>query len=577
MKLYKVGIIFSIFILVFSCSGNPINLKRINPDLDKLFIVNKYNYTPNFKSFNKKGRIYYYIKIWGFLKYHSSNNDNTDWQEIFENDIILLDNLNKKEFNNSLKKILSLNTLQSKKSIKNKVSDYALIDNSWFSDTLYFEQEVINKLHYLFDNYEISKNPNIKNLFSGNLRIKKINDNVIAFPSLDKRLLSLAYYWNIINYFYVYKNYMDDKWDDVLINIIPDFISSKNKIDYYKSIKKLTSHLNDCHSIVRSNELDSIVFGFNVPNFRVKKINNTFIVKKIRVSDTIKSEIQIGDEILSINGVEIEKRYNNLKLYFKGANLPSEQRIITPYIFATNSKFMTLIIRREGERKQIKIKLRNYKYYVNKELELINSLKNKFVAKKINDNTYYVNLEHISELNFNENFEKLRDIKNIILDLRCYPSQKTVYKITDFILPKSTEFFTSTYSDVKHPGMLKINQGYKLGKDSSNSYRGNVYVLVNENTQSMAEFLVMALQTSPKVKIIGSQTAGSNGNVARIYFPGKIISFFSGIGIYYPDFTPTQRIGIRINYNVNQTINGIKNKKDEILNFAIKLITDGGE
>jgi C-terminal processing protease CtpA/Prc len=52
----------------------------------------------------------------------------------------------------------------------------------------------------------------------------------------------------------------------------------------------------------------------------------------------------------------------------------------------------------------------------------------------------------------------------------------------------------------------------------------------------------------------------------------------SGIGIYFPDNRPTQRIGIVPDIVVKPTIAGIKANKDEVLDAAIEYIRrpDGG-
>ena len=112
----------------------------------------------------------------------------------------------------------------------------------------------------------------------------------------------------------------------------------------------------------------------------------------------------------------------------------------------------------------------------------------------------------------------------------------------------------------------------KVGKDNLNYYKGTVAILVNESTQSNAEYTAMALQVAPHAKIIGSQTAGADGDVSEIYLPGNIKTLISGVGVYYPDGKTTQRIGIIPDIKVCQTIKGIKKGQDEVLDRAIKYI-----
>ncbi len=49
----------------------------------------------------------------------------------------------------------------------------------------------------------------------------------------------------------------------------------------------------------------------------------------------------------------------------------------------------------------------------------------------------------------------------------------------------------------------------------------------------------------------------------------------SGIGIYYPDGTETQRKGVKIDVVVNPTIKGIKAGRDELLEKAKEMILGG--
>jgi hypothetical protein len=47
---------------------------------------------------------------------------------------------------------------------------------------------------------------------------------------------------------------------------------------------------------------------------------------------------------------------------------------------------------------------------------------------------------------------------------------------------------------------------------------------------------------------------------------------FSGLGVFYPDGTNTQRVGVRIDHYVTPTIEGIRTGRDELLEKAIELI-----
>jgi len=103
-------------------------------------------------------------------------------------------------------------------------------------------------------------------------------------------------------------------------------------------------------------------------------------------------------------------------------------------------------------------------------------------------------------------------------------------------------------------------------------YQGKLIVLINELSQSQAEYTAMAFRAGDNTTIIGSTTAGADGNISTILLPGGLRTMISGIGVYYPNGEETQKVGIVPDVEVKPTIAGIRNNKDELLEKAIELI-----
>ena len=122
--------------------------------------------------------------------------------------------------------------------------------------------------------------------------------------------------------------------------------------------------------------------------------------------------------------------------------------------------------------------------------------------------------------------------------------------------------------------MYKWVVGNEYGNDGELIYKGKVILLVNEYTQSHGEYTAMGLQTGDNVTIIGCQTAGADGNVSEFELVGGFYSLFTGLGWFYPDGRETQRVGIIPDIEVNQTILGIREGRDEILEKAIEFINE---
>ena len=82
----------------------------------------------------------------------------------------------------------------------------------------------------------------------------------------------------------------------------------------------------------------------------------------------------------------------------------------------------------------------------------------------------------------------------------------------------------------------------------------------------------MALRATPNAIVMGSTTAGADGDISGIPLPGGLSSLISGLGVFYPDKKPTQRIGIVPDIVVKPTIVGIRAGRDEVLDAAIHQI-----
>ena len=103
-------------------------------------------------------------------------------------------------------------------------------------------------------------------------------------------------------------------------------------------------------------------------------------------------------------------------------------------------------------------------------------------------------------------------------------------------------------------------------------FSGAVVILADESSLSQAEYTTMALRAAPNAVVVGSTTAGADGNVSLIPLPGGITTLISGFGVFYPDRTPTQRIGIVPDLEVRPTIAGVRAGRDEVLEAGVSYV-----
>jgi C-terminal processing protease CtpA/Prc len=161
--------------------------------------------------------------------------------------------------------------------------------------------------------------------------------------------------------------------------------------------------------------------------------------------------------------------------------------------------------------------------------------------------------------------------KGLIIDIRNYPSEFVVFSLGSLLVSDPTNFVRFTNGDVTNPGAF--HWGATLGLTPQQPhYAGKVVILVDEETQSQAEYTTMAFRTAPGAIVIGSTTAGADGNVSAVPLPGGFSSYISGLGVFYPDNRPTQRVGIIPDVVVTPTIEAIRAGRDELIEEAMRQI-----
>lgn len=163
-----------------------------------------------------------------------------------------------------------------------------------------------------------------------------------------------------------------------------------------------------------------------------------------------------------------------------------------------------------------------------------------------------------------------RDADAIVFDIRGYPLG-TIWELANYILPEYTPVALFSAPRDDFAGMLNWKE-LSFGGKGSWTYEGKLIVLMNEVTLSQAEYTCMFFKAAPNCTCIGSPTRGSDGNVTNIALPGGMKAVFTGLGIFYPDGTPTQRVGIQPDILVRPTIAGLREGRDEVFEAAFNSV-----
>ncbi|WP_433765131.1 S41 family peptidase [Flavobacterium ginsenosidimutans] len=516
-------------------------------------------------------------KVWGFLKYYHPEvaTGQLNWDTQLLEKLPLIDKAQtKEEFSlilenwiDDLGPVKEIAPIVTPKEVKLFDKNF---DLSWFNDKL-FSKKLSKKLKFIEEN-RFQSNEEFGPSFDGFKNLKNYFN--LDYTNKNSKLLMLYAYWNVVEYYYPYKYIMDQKWDKTLTELLPSVVESKTPEDFYKILRKAAAKLNDTH----------VEFHIYPSSATVKKsyyyfpatgkvIDEKLVITEILGDSLAEADnIKIGTVITKINDKSIKE-------------IIEEKRDI---VSASNeAAFLDKVLRTilVSESEKVKVEFLNNGKYETKSMTWFNyhdSHRNEYKKgaqikkdkfKLLGNNIGYVNMGVIKPKNIPDMIEALKSTKAIVFDMRNYPNG-TFGEIANFLNSEEKKFAIYTYPYLNYPGKYFWEEGRNAGFENKDNYKGKVVVLLNEDSISQSEWTAMCFQTAGNTTIIGSQTAGADGNVFEFDFSGYHTNF-SGIGVYYPDGRETQRIGIVPDIEIKPTIKGIQEGKDEVLERALLFIENG--
>ena len=514
-------------------------------------------------------------KVWGYLKYYHPKvaDGSKNWDNQLFDVLGKVEQANtKEEFSlvlenwiNSLGEVKAIAPIILAKEIDFFDKNF---DLSWINNTKLFSTTLSKKLKFIEEN-RYQSNEEFEPGFDGLKNSKNYSD--LDYNNKDSIILMVFAYWNLVEYYFPYKYVMDQKWDKTLEEILPLAVAAKNKKDFLLTMKKMTTKINDSHGYFFGASKWPAESRFFPANCKI--IDNKMVVIEI-VGDSLAQadNIKIGDVITKINDKTIKEHIEENRDLICASNEASYLDRVVKVILISGSENVKVEFLKDGKCETKLMKWFDYHESHRNEFKK-GAMKKKEKFKLLDSNIGYVNMGMIKNKDIPEMIDALRSTKAIVFDMRNYPND-TWKAISNFLNPKENKFAIYTYPYLNYPGRYIWTEGTMCGSENKDYYKGKVIVLLNEESISQSEWTAMCFQTAGNTTIIGSQTAGADGNVFGLDFK-EFHTAYSGIGVYYPDRRETQRIGIIPDIEVKPTIKGIQDGKDEVLDRALQFIEIG--
>jgi hypothetical protein len=386
----------------------------------------------------------------------------------------------------------------------------------------------------------------------------------ITFPDSGYQLLALFRWWNILQYWAPDREVAGQDWPAVLADFIPKLALAKDKIAYQLALFELIAKANDAHANLWSSLAARPPVGDCALPAALRFIGDKLVVYRVEAAD---GAFQPGDILDNLDGASIQSLLGKWAVYYADSNDAARQRDLAANMTRGACGTVSVEITRGSRPVRISVTRTPAQQTI-----ATHDLPGD-TFRLLSADVAYIKLSSIKAADLPAYFKKAKNTKGLIVDIRNYPSEFMPFAMGAYLATRPTPFVTFTFADLANPGAFHFGDGPPI-EPGPVHYSGRVVILVDETTQSSAEYTAMALRAMPNSVVVGSTTAGADGNVSSIPLPGQLNTLVSGLGVFYPDHRPTQRIGIVPDVIARPTIRGIAAGRDEVLETAMRVIED---
>ncbi len=518
-------------------------------------------------------------KVWGYLKYHHPTvvDGCLNWDErLIQSIPAILDAADNDQVASEL--LSWIDELEKPDACKGvpQTQEHFGSRSNWLDDEtllgsgLADRLQSFDKLRCTVGQHYISQNPNVGTpVFQNELGFSEVDQ-------LDRRhhLLAMYRFWNIVEYWFPYRDVIDENWDEVLMDSIPRFYAVDNQTDYLLELARLFARVDDGHASVRESIYVRPPGGRKTPPFSIRMVEGRpFIWRSFDLKDSSDvipaDQLQFGDVVLRVDGKSVEELFRLAAPYIGASNKVSSERLMAQFLLNGGTDSVDIRIERDGQLLDITNR-RLPRESLDINVQLWHDRDGE-TFQLLSDEVAYLKLSTIDNTKTAEYIRKAAGTKGMVIDIRSYPSSFVVFALGQHLVSASTPFARFTRADLSRPGSFLWMEPMSI-EPADPQYKGKIVILVDEDSQSQSEYTAMAFRAAPNAIVIGGQTAGADGNVTRIPLPGGYNGLVSGIGVFYPDKVATQRIGIVPDIEVRPTITGLRAGRDEVLEVGIRQI-----
>jgi C-terminal processing protease CtpA/Prc len=385
-------------------------------------------------------------------------------------------------------------------------------------------------------------------------------------PDVGLQLLAVMRFWNMVEYWFPYRDLIDEDWDVVLRESLERVGTARDLGAYQRELAALVARADDGHANAQIGPAQPPAGQCVVPVI-LRHVEGQFVVKS--VWEGTPAELKAGDVVTALDDRAVTDIVKEVRRYYGASNESTRMHNIAQWLTRGACGPVKLTVQRAAP---ADIATQRIAFDWPKLMAGSRNDRAGDTLQWLTPKVAYLKLSSIKQGDVERYVRDIAAADALVIDIRNYPSDFVVFALGNLLVDKRTPFVTFTNADLGNPGAFGFGQTISV-EPKQPRFAGRVAILVDETSISNSEYTTMALRASPRAMVVGSQTAGADGNVSAIALPGNVRAGFTGIGVYYPDRTPTQQVGVKIDVPCRPTIAGMRAGRDEVLDCALKALS----
>jgi len=377
-------------------------------------------------------------------------------------------------------------------------------------------------------------------------------------PDVETRVADVVVAWNVFRHFYPYWPESRVDWDARLRPQLERAYDATTRAAHRDVMRLLVADVRDGHGTVVDTRAGA---GRGVLPLQLGVIDGQLVV----TATAAPAEVPVGAVVSTVDGVPAAQRLAEAMRLASGTTQWKQTRALQEIATCSSGTVVTLVIDSGTGPHSSSLPC---------ETRQPPAPKRPAAVTELTSGVWYVDLTRAQMTQVTPILDKLAGATGVVFDVRGYPTDAGAQMLPYLIDTSEGDRWMHVNKIIGPFGQSAGWQsaGWNL-KPRSPRVAGKIVFLTDGRAISYAESVMGYVADRKLATIVGSPTAGANGNVVAFVVPGGFRIAFTGMRVTGHDGqTPHHLVGVKPDIPMAPTIAGLRDGRDEVLDRAIALI-----